>query len=73
MYLAKVAYNGQIAVPIGIRRKLNLKKGDKIIFIERNEGEVVIYNASTTAIINVQKTFEEEAKEFGVNPDPFPL
>ena len=67
MNLAKVSANGQVTVPIEIRRKLNLKEGDKIIFFESNDGEVVINNASASAIINAQKAFEGSAKDFGVN------
>ena len=67
MNLAKVSANGQVTVPVEIRRRLNLKEGDKIIFFERNNGEVVINNASATAIINAQKAFEGAAKDFGVN------
>ena len=67
MNLAKVSANGQVTVPVEIRRKLNLKEGDKIIFFESNDGEVVINNASTSAIINAQKAFEGSAKDFGVN------
>jgi len=69
MNLAKVSANGQVTVPVEIRRKLNLKEGDKIIFFERNDGEVVINNASSTAIINAQKAFEGAAKDFGVNSE----
>jgi AbrB family looped-hinge helix DNA binding protein len=69
MNLAKVSTNGQVTVPVEIRRKLNLKEGDKILFFERSEGEIVINNASATAIINAQKAFEGAAKEFGVNSD----
>ena len=58
MNLAKVSANGQVTVPVEIRRKLNLKEGDKIIFFERNDGEVVINNASSTAIMNAQKAFD---------------
>ena len=66
MNLAKVSANGQVTVPVEIRRKLNLKEGDKIIFFERNDGEVVINNASSTAIMNAQKAFNGAAKDFGV-------
>ena len=38
MYLAKVSANGQVTVPVEIRRKLNLKEGDKMLFFERNDG-----------------------------------
>jgi antitoxin PrlF len=69
MNLAKVSTNGQVTVPVEIRRKLNLKEGDKILFFERSEGEIVINNASATAIINAQKAFEGTAKEFGVNSE----
>jgi AbrB family looped-hinge helix DNA binding protein len=69
MNLAKVSANGQVTVPVEIRKKLNLKEGDKIIFFERRDGEVVINNASTTAIINAQKAFKGAAREFGVNSE----
>ena len=52
-----------------IRKKLNLKEGDKILFFERSDGEVVINNASATAIINAQKAFEGAAKDFCVDSE----
>ena len=67
MNLAKLSANGQVTVPSDIRKKLNLKEGDKILFFERSDGEVVINNASTTAIINAQKAFEGASKDFGAN------
>ena len=67
MNLAKISANGQITVPVEIRRKLNLKVGDKILFFERKNGEVIINNVSSTAIINAQKTFNGSARDFGVN------
>ena len=69
MNLAKVSANGQVTVPVEVRRKLNLKEGDKILFFERGNGEVVIDNASATAIINAQRAFEEAAKDFGLNSE----
>ena len=69
MNLAKLSANGQVIVPLEIRRKLALKEGDKILFFERNNGEVVINNASATAIINAQKAFKGAAADFGVNSD----
>ena len=69
MNLAKVSANGQVTVPVEIRKKLNLKEGDKILFFERSNGEVVINNASATAIINAQMAFEGAARDFGVNSE----
>jgi len=69
MNLAKVSANGQVTVPVEIRKKLNLKEGDKILFFERSDGEVVINNATATAIINAQRAFGGAAKDFGVNSE----
>jgi len=54
MNLAKVSSNGQITVPVEIRRKLNIKEGDKIIFLEKPNGEIVLQNSSTIAIRQAQ-------------------
>ncbi|NLV17670.1 MAG: AbrB/MazE/SpoVT family DNA-binding domain-containing protein [Syntrophomonadaceae bacterium] len=69
MNLAKVSANGQVTVPIEIRRKLMLKEGDKIIFIERENGEIVINNASATAILKAQKAFEGVADTAGIQDE----
>jgi len=69
MNLAKVSANGQVTVPVEVRRKLNLKEGDKILFLERDNGEVIINNASATAILNAQKAFKGAAKDFGVKSE----
>ena len=68
MNLAKISANGQVTVPVEIRRKLRLKEGDKLLFIERG-GEVVINNASATAIIQAQTAFAGAAQDFGVAND----
>lgn len=69
MNLAKVSANGQITVPIEIRRKLMLKEGDKVLFIQRENGEIVINNASATAILRAQKAFEGVAESMGVEDE----
>ena len=61
--------SGQIKKVIDTGSKIYLKEGDKIIFFERNDGEVVINNASATAIINAQKAFEGAARDFGVDSE----
>jgi AbrB family looped-hinge helix DNA binding protein len=65
MNLAKVSANGQVTVPVEIRRRLQLKEGDKLLFIER-DGEIVINNASATAIVRAQAAFAGAAPDFGV-------
>jgi antitoxin PrlF len=54
MNLAKVSSNGQITVPVEIRRKLNIKEGDKIIFWEKPDGEIVLQNSSVFAVQQAQ-------------------
>ncbi|MCD7974812.1 MAG: AbrB/MazE/SpoVT family DNA-binding domain-containing protein [Phascolarctobacterium sp.] len=56
MNLAKISANGQITVPVEIRRLLSLSSGDKILFLRNREGEVVLSNASAavTAIRSVK-------------------
>ena len=68
MNLAKISANGQVTVPLEIRRKLQLREGDKLLFIER-DGEIVINNASATAIARAQEAFAGAAKDFGAVND----
>ena len=65
MNLAKLSNAGQITVPVDIRRLLRLKAGDKILFVQNENGEVVIDNASRNAIRKAQKAFEGVAEEYG--------
>ncbi len=41
MNLAKVSANGQVTVPVEVRRHLHLAPGDKLLFIEKSNGEIV--------------------------------
>lgn len=66
MNLAKISSNGQITVPAEIRRLLNLKSGDKILFFQNKDGEIVINNASAQAIYKAQTAFSGVAEEMGV-------
>lgn len=66
MNLAKLSPNGQITVPAEIRRQLDLKSGDKILFFQNENGEIVISNASAKSIRKAQKAFEKAAEEIGV-------
>lgn len=66
MNLAKISANGQITVPAEIRRLLGLKSGDKILFYQKQDGEIVVSNASTNAIRKAQAAFSGVAEEMGV-------
>lgn len=66
MNLAKISSNGQITVPVEIRRLLGLKSGDKILFLQKPTGEIVVCNASAQAIRKAQAAFSGVAEEMGV-------
>lgn len=64
--MAKISANGQITVPVEIRRLLGLKSGDKILFFQKQDGEIVVSNASSKAIRKAQTAFAGAAEEMGV-------
>jgi antitoxin PrlF len=65
MELAKVTVRGQITIPKEIRKKLNIKDGDKVVFLEE-DGKVVIENSAMLALREVQSDFRSEAKRLGI-------
>ena len=67
MNLAKISANGQITVPVEVRRLLGLKSGDKILFFQKPGGEVVVSNASAQAIRRAQAAFVGAADELGIS------
>ena len=69
MNLAKISANGQITIPIEIRRKLNLKSGDKILFIVRGNGDIVVSNATVSAILKAQDAFQKVAEKAGIKDE----
>lgn len=69
MNLAKISSNGQITVPVEIRRQLGLKSGDKILFFQNKNGEIVLSNASAQAIRKAQAAFDGAAEDMGVSSE----
>lgn len=69
MNLAKISANGQITVPVEIRRLLGLKSGDKLLFFQKQNGEVVVSNASAQAIRRAQAAFAGAAEALGVSDE----
>ncbi|WP_163859528.1 AbrB/MazE/SpoVT family DNA-binding domain-containing protein [Paenibacillus elgii] len=68
MELAKVTVRGQITIPIEIRKKLNIKDGDKVVFVEEN-GKIFIQNSAMVALREVQEAFKGEAERLGLQKD----
>lgn len=65
MELAKVTTRGQITIPVEIRKKLHLKPGDKVLFIEE-DGKITFTNSSLTALSTIQAEMDGEATKSGL-------
>lgn len=47
MSTARVSYYGRITIPISVRRKLGLKPGDRIEFVQISELEFLVLPSAT--------------------------
>ena len=65
MELAKITLRGQITIPVEIRKRLGVKDGDKVVFIEEN-GRIIMENAAMIVLKNAQDAFEGEAERLGL-------
>ena len=68
MDLAKVTSKGQVTIPIDIRKKLGLKNGDKVLFVEE-AGRIYMMNSSMDAFREAQMEFAGEADRVGLRDD----
>ena len=65
MELAKVTSKGQVTIPVGIRKKLGIKNGDKVLFIE-DAGRIYMMNSSMEALREAQMAFKGEAERLSL-------
>ena len=68
MEVARLSDRGYITIPDSVRRKLNLKNGDKVCFIEEN-GKYYITNAAMVAFDHVIDAFTGAAEESGFHSE----
>ena len=64
MELAKLTSKGQITIPVEIRKRLKLKEGDKVFFLEE-KGKIYFQNASQVALRKFQEEMNGEAAKAG--------
>ena len=69
MEVARITTKGQITIPIEIRKKLNLKEGDKILFLEEENGRVYFENMALLAFNRIQEDMAGEAQKAGFNTE----
>jgi len=68
MELAKITLRGQITIPVEIRKKLGVKDGDKVVFLEEN-GRIIMENSVRIALKDVQEAFRGEADRVGLKDE----
>ncbi len=68
MELAKVTSKGQVTIPVEIRKKLGIKNGDKVLFVE-DSGRIYVMNSSMDALREAQAAFAGEAERVGLKND----
>ena len=62
MEVAKVTSKGQITIPISIRRKLEINEGDKVLFVYKPEGVLMVNpNAYQAGVADTKETAKAEA------------
>lgn len=79
MELARLTAKGQVTLPKEVRARLNVREGDKIVFLQK-QGGFFLANADfltidrekiaatgKNALAKAQNAFEGEAKRLGVN------
>ena len=68
MDIARVTSKGQLTIPIGIRKRMNLKEGDKVVFFEQ-DGKVYVENAALIAFDRIQRDMAGEAERAGFSSE----
>ena len=68
MELAKITTRGQITIPLEIRKKLGVKDGDKVVFIEQ-DGRIIMENAVMLALKTAQEAFSGEAERLNLRTE----
>jgi AbrB family looped-hinge helix DNA binding protein len=68
MEVAKITTRGQITIPIDIRKKLGVREGDKVIFIEE-AGRIIVANATKIAFSELKEAFSGEAERLGLESE----
>jgi len=69
MDVATISANGQITLPVDVRTRLHLAPGDKVVFVENEQGDTVLVRPSVTALLQAQREFRGAAEQAGLSSE----
>ncbi|MDR2373039.1 MAG: AbrB/MazE/SpoVT family DNA-binding domain-containing protein [Bifidobacteriaceae bacterium] len=69
MDVATISANGQITLPVDVRKRLQLGSGDKVVFVENERGDTVVVRPSVAALLEAQRAFRGAAAEAGLQDE----
>lgn len=68
MDVARISVKGQVTIPIEIRKKLGLKEGDKVVFMEQGDN-IIIMNSNRLAFEEFQRGLAGAAEQAGITSE----
>ena len=68
MDVSRVSSKGQVTIPIEIRKKLGIKEGDKIVFMEK-DNNIILINSNQLVYEEFQKEMAGEAEKVGIKSE----
>jgi len=68
MDVSRVSSKGQVTIPIEIRKKLGIKEGDKIVFMEKDDN-IILINSNQLVYEEFQKEMAGEAEKAGIKSE----
>jgi len=69
MDVATISRNGQITLPADVRTRLSLGPGDKVVFVENEQGDMVLVRPNVTALLRAQRAFAGAAAQAGLGTE----
>ena len=69
MDMTTISANGQITLPIEVRKRLQLGPGDKVVFVENEQGYTVVVRPAVAALLEAQRAFRGAVDVAGLCDD----
>ncbi|MEA5053631.1 MAG: AbrB/MazE/SpoVT family DNA-binding domain-containing protein [Propionicimonas sp.] len=69
MDVATISVNGQITLPVAVRKRMQLGPGDQVVFVENEQGDIVVVRPAVAALLEAQRAFRGAAKEAGMDSE----